>query len=234
MKGPEGGLWVLTNGKRCGDHYDTDLGVFKRDEVRHDPRPVDDQDHDRKPGTIRTITGRYVSVTNPDPADIELHDIAWALSHLPRYNAHTLTPYTVAEHCMHVAAQVLRTHGDYNLALSALLHDATEAYVGDMPTPLKDELPRYRQIEDTFAEAIESRFELIRSLDHPDIKTVDTGIVPWEMAMIRDSTFRVPPPAHALFVSYQARFTIYQARAENPDTPIEPELPVAYRGGNYL
>lgn len=157
--------------------------------------PVTPMDHDlpSKAGTIRTWSGRYVALLEPSPATINLPDIAHALAHVCRFGGHVPSFYSVAEHSLHVAAQLRRTYGDPTLALWGLLHDATEAYLGDMVRPLKQQMPGYRDAESNLARVIEQRFGLpFFALDDPRVKHVDNEILGWEMAMVRDCTFRAP------------------------------------------
>ena len=94
---------------------------------------------------LETVTGRLVDIENPDPATINIEDIAWGLSRMPRFCGHTITivPYTVAQHSMFVADEVEAYLGkelntkEYQLILKALLHDAAEVYTGDLPSPMK-------------------------------------------------------------------------------------------------
>ena len=104
---------------------------------------------------ILTHSGRAFDLLAPAAADIQLADIAWALSHLCRFTGHTRTFYSVAEHCIRTAWLVEPQH-----KLEALLHDATEAYLGDVSTPLKTLLPEYKRIEARLGMAIRQRFGL--------------------------------------------------------------------------
>lgn len=92
--------------------------------------------------TIQTYTGLEFDVTRPDPALIRIEDIAHALSCMPRFAGHTRWFYSVAQHSVHVSHLV-----PPHLAKAALLHDAAEAYILDMPTPIKLMLPEYRDME---------------------------------------------------------------------------------------
>lgn len=88
---------------------------------------------------IVTSTGRQLNLLSPDPAAIEIEDIATALSRAPRFAGHTLVPYSVAQHSVlvsHVCESYLLA-GDEQYCLAALLHDAHEAYIGDISRPLK-------------------------------------------------------------------------------------------------
>lgn len=152
-----------------------------------------DFDHHIERGYIKTNSGLYVNFRDPDPSTITLNDIAHGLSNVGRYNGHTWSFYSVAEHCLHVATQLYRTYGDRLLALLGLLHDAPEAYFNDIVGPLKELLLEYQALEGNFARVVEQRFHLpFFSLDDPRVNDIDKAIVPWEMAMIRDCRFRKP------------------------------------------
>jgi hypothetical protein len=116
---------------------------------------------------ISTRSGT-VDFLNPTPDSILIEDIAHALSLTNRYSGHTPWPYSVAQHCV-LASDVAPT----GLELEALLHDAQEAYVGDMPTPLKALLPDYKVIEDRLEAVIRAKFGLpeeftsaLKAVDH--------------------------------------------------------------------
>lgn len=99
----------------------------------------------RRGGWFTTSSGRRLYVLDPDPSQVAIEDIAHALSMICRWGGHCLTFYSVAEHCLRASSMV--PHHD---ALHALLHDATEAYLGDIITPLKRILPDYKELEDAW------------------------------------------------------------------------------------
>lgn len=110
-------------------------------------------DATRTEAWIQTASGRAFSLTAPDPADVDLGDIAAALSKIARFNGHTRRPYSVAQHCCFVASIVPE-----EFALHALLHDAAEAYVGDIVTPLKKIVPLFSVIEARVHRAVCKQF----------------------------------------------------------------------------
>ena len=87
---------------------------------------------DIKPSAIVTYTGRVIEPLNPDPAEIDILDIAHALSNQCRFTGHTHTYYSVAQHSVLVSR-----HCAPEDALWGLLHDASEAYLADIPRPVK-------------------------------------------------------------------------------------------------
>lgn len=103
---------------------------------------------------LETVTGRLIDIANPDPKTINIEDIAWSLSRISRFCGHTVTaiPYNVSQHSLFVATEVEsmfpanESKSKINrVALLGLLHDAAEAYTGDLPSPIKH-LPELRPI----------------------------------------------------------------------------------------
>jgi uncharacterized protein len=93
---------------------------------------------------FRTYTGRHVYPLNPNTEEIGIFDIARSLSQLCRFLGHTTAFYSVAQHSVLVSKLVPQ-----NDALWGLLHDASEAYLCDLPTPIKrdPEMTTYRIAE---------------------------------------------------------------------------------------
>ncbi len=116
---------------------------------------------------IMTTTNKFYDYLEPDIESISIVDIAHSLSNICRFNGQCRTFYSVAQHSVLVSHLVPR-----ELALEALMHDAAEAYVGDVPTPLKNLLHEFRIIEQTAEQAIKQRFNL-GDLRHPEIKKAD-------------------------------------------------------------
>jgi len=119
---------------------------------------------------ITTFTGNKLDLLHPDPHLISIIDIAHALSNLCRFTGHTCTFYSVAQHSVHVAKVVSKISPP--LTRAALLHDASEAYLGDVSTPLKQLLPDYIVLEVTWNTAIRQKFNILKH-DHEIIKKVD-------------------------------------------------------------
>jgi hypothetical protein len=135
---------------------------------------------------MQTYTGRAFFPMDPDPDDIDPDDIAHALSLLCRYNGHVDRFYSVAEHCVLVSRAVPAED-----ALWGLLHDATEAYVGDMIRPLKRSMPEYRAAEDRVMAAIATRFGLTGEMP-ASVKNADNRILLTERAALMSAA---PPRA---------------------------------------
>ncbi len=122
---------------------------------------------------IQTYTGRQFWPLDPWPDDVCIEDIAHALGNLCRFNGHCSHFYSVAEHSFIVSWFV-----DRDLALGGLLHDGEEAYLADVPRPVKPMLAGYKQIEKRIKEVIATKFGLpITNLSHPQIKEVDQALL---------------------------------------------------------
>lgn len=102
---------------------------------------------------ISTAGGRQYHFAAPTPAMIHIEDIAHALSMQCRFTGHCRRFYSVAEHSVLLSHIVPREY-----AKIGLLHDATEAYVGDVARPLKNMLPQYQDVEMLAAMAIGEAF----------------------------------------------------------------------------
>ncbi|MEM7724335.1 MAG: HD family hydrolase [Pseudomonadota bacterium] len=104
----------------------------------------------------------YMNLLDPNPSEIFLDDIALSLSRICRFNGHGNRFYSVAEHSVNCVVMARDWHGVSPIsALRAILmHDALEAFIGDVTTPLKRHLSDYRRIEGPIQRAIEHRFGL--------------------------------------------------------------------------
>jgi len=109
----------------------------------------------KRPGWIQTYTGKPFYFDNIDSNEICIEDIAHALSNICRFGGHTPFHYSVAQHSLLVSRLVPREY-----ALEALLHDATEAYIGDMVTPLKRRIPEFSGYEAELSKKISRVFGL--------------------------------------------------------------------------
>lgn len=104
---------------------------------------------------MQTHSGRIVDLSRFSEEDLCIEDIAHSLAHLVRFTGHIDQPYSVAQHSMLVSDLCPDEH-----RMWGLLHDASEAYLGDVSTPLKSLLPQYQEVEGKVQRAIAARFEL--------------------------------------------------------------------------
>lgn len=128
---------------------------------------------------LTTYFGNKVNLLDPDPETIDIKDIAWALSNLCRFVGHIKEFYSVAQHSLLVSEM-----SDYSL--EGLLHDATEAYLGDISSPLKIALPDYKKIEANFHRVISEKFDLIPFIPN-DVHIADKKIVLEEIQHFKEN-----------------------------------------------
>lgn len=132
---------------------------------------------------MQTATGRAFFPLDPRPSEIFIADIAAALSKLCRFGGHTRKFYSVAEHCVLMAGKA-----PAEIALSALMHDASEAYLSDVIRPIKSSLTNYCAIEAALERVIAERFNLPFPM-LPEVKRLDNAILADE----RDQAMTRPP-----------------------------------------
>lgn len=163
----------------------------------------------KKPTAFSQISsGKFIDLLNPNPDLIGIEDIAHALSNTCRFNGHIKEHYSVAQHSVLVSYMVAP-----RLAFDALMHDATEAFLGDVSTPLKMQLPEYQRIEKNMHNVLAYKFGF--SLDIPqEVKQADRQIcwnekksllpdtpeddIHWEAYKDLFWTFKVEPLSNSL------------------------------------
>jgi 5'-deoxynucleotidase YfbR-like HD superfamily hydrolase len=105
--------------------------------------------------SIRTNSGLYMNVFEPTLEMIQIEDIAHALASLPRFGGHLNKPYSVAQHSVLCAMRATSLED----SRAALLHDGSEAYMLDIPTPIKAKLPDYKKYEGNLMAKIAEKFQ---------------------------------------------------------------------------
>lgn len=139
--------------------------------------------------TLRTASGLTFDIANPTPEMVRIEDIAHALSRICRFGGHVEVEwYSVAEHCLLCAELAHRDKLPPEAKLAVLLHDAAEAYIGDVIKPLKVMLPEYDAIEAGVEAAVAAALE-VDFIGHAEtIKRYDHAMLVNEKnLLIRDS-----------------------------------------------
>jgi hypothetical protein len=121
-----------------------------------------------KSPTILLHSGEYLNLLDPKSSKFSIEDIAHGLSMTCRFNGQCNYFYSVAEHCVFMSHQIQTEY-----AFEALMHDASEAFLGDIVTPLKKILPAYQEIEKSFERQIALRYNLPMKMS-PQVKKADT------------------------------------------------------------
>lgn len=155
--------------------------------------------------SITTFTGKTLDFENPDPDSICIEDIAHALSMVCRFSGQCRDFYSVAQHSVLVSLGLqlvvppeeqktwwLWQKHERQLRKIALLHDAAEAYMGDLNRPLKRIMPQYSRIEDKVFRAISMKFKLMWQGIPDVVKAMDKLIFANEWA-----SFMPPGPNDA-------------------------------------
>lgn len=122
-------------------------------------------------------SGCLFDLANPEASPINIEDIAHGLAHTCRYAAQCRRFYSVAEHSILVSNVV------EHAKLAALLHDAAEAFVGDMSKPLKQLLPEYSRIEKQIERVIFEHFN-IEWPAPPEVKVADYSVMAAEQQIL--------------------------------------------------
>jgi len=108
--------------------------------------------------SLITHSGIEIDILDPKPEQITLTDIAEGLSREIRFSGNTRDDYTVAQHSVFVASILEMGYSSPGTVRRGLLHDASEAYLGDVISPLKRHLFDYIEIEKRWESAINLRF----------------------------------------------------------------------------
>lgn len=107
-----------------------------------------------KEGWIRCNSGVYINIFNPNPEHFLIEDIAHGLSMMPRFGGHIPVWYSVADHSIACCYYTNKRQERFEL----LMHDASEAYLMDIVSPIKRLLGNYKDIEDKFMNIISNKF----------------------------------------------------------------------------
>lgn len=124
--------------------------------------------------SLTTFTGKEFYPFEPHEEQIDIKDIAHSLSFQCRYAGHINNFFSVAQHSVIVSLFVPEEY-----KLCGLMHDASEAYLTDVPTPIKDALPSYKKIEDNVMSIIANKY----NFQYPEpyiVKSIDKKVFYWE------------------------------------------------------
>src|SRR3954454_14539943 len=130
---------------------------------------------------LQTVSGRFVNPFEPDPEQLDIADIARALANVCRFGGHCRSFYSVAQHSVIVSELVEQRGGDVEDVFAALMHDASEAYLGDMPHPIKHRSAlgaAFKEAEAHLEQVIAERFQIKPGV--PEIKRADRALLATE------------------------------------------------------
>ena len=136
--------------------------------------------------TMNTFSGKVFDPMEMTTDDVELQDIAHALSMLCRGGGHLKFFYSVGQHSINCAREALARGWSRKLALACLLHDASEAYISDIIRPVKVHLSNYLVIEEQIMDTILKKYDLddLSAEEHVMWKQIDDEMLDNELAVM--------------------------------------------------
>lgn len=146
---------------------------------------------------IKTYTGIMFDPLNPKSEEIKILDIAHSLSMLCRANGHFFSFYSVGQHSINCAREAAARGYSRRVQLACLLHDASEAYLSDVTRPVKQELPRYLEIETPLQAAIWGVFlgAPLTAEENAQVFAVDDALLWHEFVALMDTELYPNGPA---------------------------------------
>ncbi|MBO5303091.1 MAG: hypothetical protein J6A92_03475 [Lachnospiraceae bacterium] len=154
---------------------------------------------------ITTYTGKHFDPLQPDIELLDISDIAHALSLTCRGNGHVKTFFSVAQHCINCALEAEARGYSKHVIFGCLLHDASEAYMSDVPRPFKQSLPEYQQIEEQLLDIIYEKF-LGRALNEEEkklIKKIDDDLLYYDLKELLNEITEGEAPPIQILLNYQ-------------------------------
>lgn len=129
-----------------------------------------------KPWLLTYSGGKYF-LTEPRPQDVHIVDIAHALALTNRFGGHTQVPYSVGQHSLYVVRMLQLMTKDPIVHLHGLLHDASEAFLGDVVRPLKHAMPQYLALEAKTQALILRKLGIPKLNDEEPVKIADNRVL---------------------------------------------------------
>lgn len=143
----------------------------------------------REAGIMRTISGSLIDLNNFTADMVDIEDIAWGLGRTLRYGGHIVQDWTVAHHSIVMSYYVPKKY-----ALEALLHDAGEAYMGDIIWPVKELFPAIENFENILANKIMIKYEVKTADWYLDAYVKSTPIKEADIVIFQHECFSMGRP----------------------------------------
>ncbi len=145
---------------------------------------------------IITFSKQKFSPLQAKAEEIDMIDIAHALSLMCRANGHIRHFYSVAQHCLNCSREAKARGLSEEVQLACLLHDASEAYLSDITRPIKRSLPQYLEFEEVLQNQIFEKFNLVhlKEEEHSLVKEIDDTLLYYELLeLIKEEIFEERP-----------------------------------------
>ena len=154
---------------------------------------------------ITTYTGKHFDPTNPDMAQVDIRDIAHALSLICRGNGQVKSFFSVGQHCINAAKEAIARGYSNRVILACLLHDAGESYLSDVPRPLKSSMPEYVRTEEHLLDFIYEKY-LGSKLDEEEqrlVKSIDNDLLYYDLKELLNEVSESSEPELLISLSYE-------------------------------
>ena len=158
-------------------------------------------------GYITTYTGKHFDPLEPDMECVDIRDIAHALSLTCRGNGHVKNFFSVGQHCVYCALEAEARGYSRRVILGCLLHDASEAYMSDVPRPFKEMLSEYQKLEDKLIDMINTYFlgSVLSEEEQAKVKEIDDDILYFDMIELLGVQQDGPKPEMRIAIDYSVQ-----------------------------
>lgn len=155
---------------------------------------------------ITTYTGRHFNPLSPDKELICIEDIAHSLSLICRGNGHVKSFFSVGQHCILCAGEAVARGYSARLSLAALLHDASECYMSDVPRPFKKNLAGYIAQEEKLLCVIYTKYlgSALSAEEEAKLKSIDNDLLWYDLKYLLGETPADPEPLLHISVDHSA------------------------------
>lgn len=138
------------------------------------------------PDYITTYGGTHFFPLQPEADKIYIEDIAHALSLICRGNGHVKHFFSVGQHCINCAMEAEARGYSRRVCLACLLHDASEAYLSDVPSPFKKNMPAYRKLEQRMLEIIYEKYlgSPLTKAEEKLVKAIDEDMLYFDLLIL--------------------------------------------------
>ena len=156
---------------------------------------------------ITTYTGRHFDPLHPEEALICIEDIAHALSLICRGNGHVKSFFSVGQHCILCAREAAARSYSSRLSLAALLHDASECYMSDVPRPFKKSLMDYLKQEEKLLKIIYRKYlgSALSQEEDMKLKSIDNDLLWYDLKFLLNEEPPQPKPSVCVPIDYTVR-----------------------------
>ena len=158
-------------------------------------------------GRIKTFVGNWFDPLEPDMESIDIRDIAHALSLTCRGNGHVNNFFSVGQHCVYCALEAEARGYSKRVVLGCLLHDASEAYMSDVPRPFKVVLTEYVKAEDALIDLIYTKYlgSPLDAEEKKQVSEIDDDILYYDMMELLNVPQEGPAPELGIKLDYSVQ-----------------------------